>query len=161
MSVLVFFCLMFRRPPRPTSTATFVPYTTLFLSRQGLGEAGRLREVARELAHRRAARTFAAVHVPRQADDQSADAVVAAEGGELRGVLAELAALQGHQRRSALERGVGDRHADGLAAGIETQQALAPLDQGGQFCDSQGTTPASPLGWQAYYPPYRQHTGSR
>src|SRR3546814_5942684 len=87
MSVLVFFCLMFRRPPRPTSTATFVPYTTLFLSRHGLGEAGLLREVARELAHRLAARTFAAVHIPRQADDQPADAVVAAEGGELRGVL--------------------------------------------------------------------------
>src|SRR3546814_7543499 len=113
---------MIRRPPRSTRTDTLFPYTTLFRSlpaplaghvgladqealdrgagealvpeRDGLGEAGLLHEVARELAHRLAARNLAAVHIPRQADDQPADAVVAAEGGELRGVLAELAALQ-------------------------------------------------------------------
>src|SRR3546814_5314791 len=72
--------------------------------RYGLREAGLLDEIAGELAHRLAARPFAAVHVHRQADDQAADAVVAAEHGEAGGIVAELAAPDGLERRGDPQR---------------------------------------------------------
>src|SRR3546814_13751769 len=60
--------------------------------RDGLREAGLLDEIAGELAHRLAARPFAAVPVHRPADDQAADAVVAAAHGAAGGIVAALAA---------------------------------------------------------------------
>jgi len=86
-------------------------------------------EVAGEGARGLRRRSLASVHVQRQADDQSADAVRLDETMKLRRIRRELAALQRLERRGDGQKRVGERKPDGLLAEIESDQAAARRKQ--------------------------------
>src|SRR3546814_11170630 len=113
MVCMGFFCLLIRRPPRSTRTATLFPYTTLCRSRRGEVEDDRIVGGGLEDVHHRGAAFDAEIElVGREGFGAVFEAPVGA--GHARGVVADLL--------RAIDRYVLDRvhvHAeDDLAPGL-------------------------------------------
>lgn len=86
-------------------------------------------EVLLELANRLAARSLAAVHIDRQADDETADVPFLNNSYDFRRIRLEFCPLDCHKGRADLERGVGNGKADGFRARIHPEQAFVAGQQ--------------------------------
>ena len=90
-------------------------------------------EVARELAHRPAARPLAAVHVEGQAEHHAADSLAVDDPAQRLGVPGELPPPQRPQGRGDGEGDVGQRQAQGLRPHVDAEPALAFVERFREF----------------------------